>query len=99
MDAEQRARELLADEYAKAGVFGGVNTVLSDIDRAAVAAITRALTQAQPGWRVVPVEPTEAMMEAGGSVEDLYRRGTPETWAKVYAAMLAAAPAPQQGEG
>ena len=46
----------------------------------------------QPGYVLVPMKPTQEMIEAGNNVEDLYRRGTPETWGKVYRAMIAAAP-------
>jgi hypothetical protein len=50
-------------------------------------------TASEPaGWKLVPVEPTPQMLDAGQDVEDLYRRGTPDTWGKVYRAMLAAAP-------
>jgi len=35
---------------------------------------------------------TNEMIEAAESVEDLYRRGTPDTWRKVYIAMWAEAP-------
>lgn len=44
------------------------------------------------GWMLVPMEPTPQMIDAGQDVEDLYRRGTPDTWGKVYRAMLAASP-------
>ena len=46
-DIESQARELLAAEYAKHGVYGGVNTRYSEIDTAAVAAIAAALRSEQ----------------------------------------------------
>ena len=53
-------------------------------------------------WKLVPVNPTNEMIDAGNDVEDLYRRGTPETWGKVYRAMIravpAAQPAPKKGQ-
>lgn len=48
--------------------------------------------QEQAGWISVPVSATPEMVEAAEEVEDLYKRGTPEAWKKVYRAMLAAAP-------
>ena len=45
------------------------------------------------GYVLVPAKPTPEMIAAGEGVEDLYRRGTPDTWAKVYRAMLVASPA------
>ena len=33
------------------------------------------------------IEVTDEMIEAAEQVEDLYRRGTPDTWKKVYIAM------------
>lgn len=96
---------------------------------------TRALTQAQPGWRVVPVETEELLSAQTDELLALYRYGyAPEGFAlvpaeptshmgdiggiwvrnspgravtegdicramNVYRAMLAAAPAPQQGVG
>ena len=48
-----------------------------------------------PGWKPVPMEPTEAMLDAG---EDFERAPTWRT-ANVYRAMVAAAPTPPaQGE-
>jgi hypothetical protein len=35
---------------------------------------------------------TAKMIEAAESVEDLYKRGTPQTWASVYRAMRRCAP-------
>ena len=35
----------------------------------------------------LPRKATPEMIQAAEDVEDLYRRGTPETWAKVWAAM------------
>lgn len=44
------------------------------------------------GWMLAPLRATPEMIKAGDEVEDLYRRGTPNTWGKVYRAMLEAAP-------
>lgn len=41
----------------------------------------------------VLAEATDAMVEAAEDVDDLYKLGTPNTWRKVWRAMLAAAPA------
>lgn len=43
-----------------------------------------------PGWKVVPIEPTDEMVRAGWDVEELV---IPE---RMYYAMLAAAPAPKE---
>ena len=61
--------------------------------RAALEAGAKPAPAEPVGWKLVPVEPTPEMIEAGDEVEDLYKRGTPKTWGKVYRAMLAAAPA------
>lgn len=42
------------------------------------------------GWKLVPIEPTEAMVHAGEDIEP------PRPFGKVYRAMIAAAPAPAQ---
>ena len=61
--------------------------------------VLEACAQAIPaGYQIVPIDPTPEMIEAGESVEDLYRRGTPNTWRKVYRQMLAAAPVQSQGQ-
>lgn len=59
-------------------------------------AYARAAIEAQrvpDGWVLVNRVATSEMIEAAESVEDLYRRGTPNTWAKVWSAMLAESPA------
>lgn len=43
------------------------------------------------GWKLVPVEPTEELFEA---MDRALRDPMPDTWRRVYAAMLAAAPNP-----
>jgi hypothetical protein len=43
-------------------------------------------------WALVPVDSDSNMIEAAEGVEDLYKRGTPRTWAKVFRQMTAAAP-------
>lgn len=48
------------------------------------------------GWKLVPVEPTEAMLEAAGNTEEIYNEWGEDLYVKnteeVYQAMLAAAP-------
>lgn len=58
------------------------------------------------GWKVMPVEPTEEMEHVGGACVDhpsVYMSGPSRRGVRlakqVYAAMLAAAPAPTTGEG
>lgn len=62
----------------------------------ALAAASAAPVQAVPGWALVPLHATPEMVSAAEGVEDLYKRGTPQTWAAVFRAMLAAAPAAPQ---
>lgn len=45
-----------------------------------------------PGWRLVPDAADKEMVRAAEEVEDLYRRGTPDTWRKVFREMIGAAP-------
>lgn len=54
------------------------------------------LLQVPEGYTLVPVNATPEMIAAAEQVEDLYRRGTPDTWGSVYRAMLAAAPEAKQ---
>lgn len=42
----------------------------------------------QPGYVLVPIIATPEMIAAAEQVEDLYKRGTPDTWGKVYCAMI-----------
>lgn len=91
MDAEQRAAELFDAENPIDVKKAGVNAAL--MRAAAIRAITRSLTQAQPGWRVVPVEATPEMIAADLALD------IDATPAESWAAMLAAAPAAQVGEG
>lgn len=48
--------------------------------------------QPPPGWKLVPVEPTEAMLEAGSQTLGSGKVG--ELLARHYRAMVAAAPEP-----
>jgi hypothetical protein len=48
--------------------------------------------QAASAQHYPPSSATPEMIAAAEQVEDLYRRGTPDTWGKVWRAMLAAAP-------
>lgn len=96
-DLDKLARELLADQYdcdlpgswiAKKlrGEFEGQLRV-ADIN--ALAAIRTALLAAPPGWKLVPVQPTDAMLRAAQSawLDDTLRRTT-----TMWSAMLYAAP-------
>lgn len=52
------------------------------------------------GWQLVPIEPTEAMLEAGEDTFASGYTGTPiSTPADVYAAMLSSSPPAPQGSG
>lgn len=48
----------------------------------------KALQVVPVGYVLVPIDPTPEMIAAAEEVEDLYKRGTPDTWAKVYRAMI-----------
>ena len=91
---ELRALADALQPMAAAPCFDGI-----DIERAA--AHLRAQADAQPvpavpaGWKLVPVEPTQAMNNAGLSAVNQY--GKRSVW-ETYAAMLAAAPAAPQAE-
>lgn len=93
MDVEQRARELLADEFARSGelVSEYADEVRSGIthpwDRAAIRAIISALTPPE-GYVLVPVEPTEKMQRAGAGITCT---NVDEAW-EVWHAMLSARP-------
>lgn len=96
-DIEKRARELLASEYEAEGcmqlarmirsgavtdpVFGSVKIMR------AMRAITAALTPPE-GYVLVPVEPTEAMLQEIHLVKSF----TGEAMHRRYAAMIAARP-------
>ena len=84
-EIEKKARELLAAEYKKAGIFGGVNTKYSEIDRAAVAAIATALRSAQ-------VLANRWQDEAAESWGETKEHATLQRCADKLRALLAAAP-------
>lgn len=46
-------------------------------------------------WVTVPVDATDEMVVAAETVEDLYRRGTPDTWRAVYREMIQSSPRPE----
>lgn len=53
--------------------------------------LKKVYAQKKPGvLKTISSTVTPEMIEAAENVEDLYRRGTPETWAKVFRAMIAA---------
>lgn len=99
--SEARALEVLADEMERDGLSSlardcreGCSAVLAAPLRAMLAFAAEHATP-PPGWRLVPCEPTEAMLEAGEAAPLIalgngqYREPRPET---VWSAMLAAAP-------
>ncbi|MHC2115379.1 hypothetical protein ACYPJF_07730 [Stenotrophomonas geniculata] len=107
MDVEQRARELLAAEYRKAGANPASCELMAGRaswpNQMALNAIIAALTPPEgdmgnpisvpDGFVLVPVEPTEAMVHAGLNAPF---RGHPETGGPslpdMWTAMLAARP-------
>lgn len=54
--------------------------------------------EAPEGWRLVPVEPTFDMSDAGAKYEDSVSRHDYVTYAGIYRAMLAAAPSPEAAQ-
>lgn len=98
---EQRARELLAKVHAEAGWPGCEKEILRgaatfDVDHdLAMAALVAALTPPE-GYVLVPVEPTEAMLAAGGDAEQIHVEWGVDPHVansvEVWAAMLAARP-------
>jgi hypothetical protein len=66
--------------------------------RAAIEAALPDVPTVPTGFILVPIDPTPEMIEAAEAVEDLYRRGTPHTWAKVYKAMTRNSPAPEPAQ-
>ncbi len=66
-DPMQQARELLAAEYRREGLYGTVDHTHGAATRAALAAIAAALRAAPEGFVLVPVEPTNEMREAAAS--------------------------------
>ncbi|WP_019658963.1 hypothetical protein [Stenotrophomonas hibiscicola] len=70
-EIEKRARELLAAEMERSGRKGTANKIRQGrpaMFREELRAIITALTPPE-GYVLVPVEPTEAMLRAGGWVE------------------------------
>ena len=68
MDDQQRARELLAAEYRKEGLYGQVDHTHGAAARAAIAAITAALRAAPEGLGALPsVEHVRYWAEAYGT--------------------------------
>lgn len=93
-DIEKRARDFLADEYERRGSHCMADEIrvtalaeFGDDDfAAAIRAVIAALTPPD-GFVLVPVEPTEAMCEAGNEAESECRFAE-----EIYADMLAARP-------
>ena len=103
-DYESRARELLAEELdlmspTLADDVRAGNEKKRSPTAAALRAIARALEQPASaagveGWKLVPVEPTEAMV-AAASAECERMRGVIDPVIHVWDAMLPAAPKPE----
>ena len=94
-----------AEDAAVLDRFGGLSAVLAPDDRQLLAARAAVLARmagkvpTPPGYKLVPVEPTEEMRRAGAAsimYPTVYMGGPPErtkqTAASAWAAMLAAAP-------
>jgi hypothetical protein len=60
------------------------------------ALLARRSQQEPDGWRLVPVEPTEAMIGAG--VNEAHRQGGSYAASEIYRAMIAAAPQSTEGK-
>lgn len=99
-DLMQQARELLAVEYEREGrayLAHSVRTKHAPSETAAIAAIAAALRAAPEGFVLVPVEPTEEMIEASLIRVPIAKRINPGQHLRIYgarawAAMLAARP-------
>ncbi|WP_374347711.1 hypothetical protein [Chitinimonas sp.] len=82
------------EPYAAISLFNAIETAV--LARYLTSAISPALAVQMPsavpdGWQLVPIEPTPDMMDAH---DKLLMRGVPRGYNLIYAAMLAAAPAP-----
>lgn len=69
MDDQQRARELLAQEYERDGITHVPDCIrreamLTEMEHRAIRAITAALLAAPDGFVLVPVDPTEEWVRA-----------------------------------
>lgn len=86
---EQERQELI--ECAKRLITGSRSDTVARLAEISLAALaTPPAPSSQEGWKLVPVEPTEEMIEAGDRfMEGLSRLGD------AYEAMIAAAPAPE----
>lgn len=92
MDDQQRARELLAQEYERDGITHVHDCIrheamLTEMEHRAIRAITAALRAAPEGFVMVPVEPTADMQVAA-----LGKNWPAMSPKSVWAAMLAARP-------
>lgn len=88
-------------------ILGGDLWLCSHIaaKRIAAALAAKPVSDAQDGREAEPVGAcrwspvvTDEMIAAAEDIEDLHKRGTPQTWAAVYRAMLAAAPQAAPGQ-
>lgn len=101
-DLMQQARELLAAEYAMAGSTKRADKIIAGFDVApgteyAIRAIAAALRAAPEGYVLVPVEPTDEMIEASLIRVPIAKRINPGQHLRIYGArawdaMLAARP-------
>ena len=102
MNSEQRARELLAEEYRRDGNDNWAHALLKNgpeqgAEAASVRAIARALEQPASaagveGMVMVPREPTRDMILEGLKAGDWRKQGRVQN---IWNAMLAAAPKPE----
>jgi hypothetical protein len=88
--ADQRRRYYDRPECEYENLFAAekVRAIQEEAYRAGMAAAV------PDGWKVVPWEPDQEMISAALDVEDLRRRGTPETWRRLFREMVRNAPSP-----
>lgn len=100
-DLDKMARELLAAEWERDGIIFVPDCIrheemLTKMEQREIRAITAALLTAPPGYRLVPIVPTDAMRQAAHRAP---LSGHPETggqsYKAIYQAMIAAAPEPE----
>ncbi|WP_171955610.1 hypothetical protein [Stenotrophomonas maltophilia] len=89
-DIEKRAREMLAKAYeadgmgGRAGLIRNPNEYMEKPDRRALSCIIAALTPPE-GYVLVPVIPTQEMLDTGWDAEE-HTADVPTVWAALIAA-------------
>ena len=68
-EIDKMAREMLGGEYKKANAVNPKCNFCTDTWDVAIAATRAALLAAPPGWKLVPVQPTDEMID---SAEDAH---------------------------